>query len=110
MTQPYDFEIIRNKLRGKRPPNDILLIEEVAQINWGQVNHTNIEAASEILLRISADVIVCAHDLNGEERQRYKILFMKISNNIMYSGILEIYQDLKEYFRKYELYMVNLGP
>jgi hypothetical protein len=97
------------RLKAGRPPNDLSLIQEVGSIDWRNINDEEVDLACEIILRVSADVIVCASDCVGTERDNYWSAFSIIRNVIQKSGLPLRSKEFKEYYRKYLYYLSDFN-
>ena len=93
------------KLKASAPPNDLSLIQEVGSMDWRNINDEDIDLACEIILRVSADAIVCAGDCLGEERDSYKSAFSMIGDMISRSGLPLRSSEFNEYYQKYLSYV-----
>jgi hypothetical protein len=96
---------LNSRLKAGMPPSNLSLVREVASLDWTSVIGNNIDIACEIILRISADVIVCASDMNGEDRLEYESAFYDLKSNIDRSGLIGSSSEFDAYYNKYIEYL-----
>ena len=102
-----DPELVLGKLKLHNPPSHLSLLREVDSLEWRCETHQNIDTYSEILLRISADVIICGFDAKKSDIEIQKSIFHSIRNKISSSNLLKS-TDFLVYFRKFEFYINEL--
>ncbi|APG61530.1 hypothetical protein LPB140_00240 [Sphingorhabdus lutea] len=92
---------IKITLYKQRPPTDIKILQELININWSKISGANIDDACEIILRVSADVIIIRSCNTDPNYFQYKTVFSAIEKNIRASGLLDLSVEFNSYFRKF---------
>jgi hypothetical protein len=103
-----DIDSIVSALRKSTPPSNLSLLRRISSIDWDNVPEDDFEACSEIILRITADVIVYKFDIKENIREDYKSAFLSILNSVQESTLPARSEDFRGYFYKYRIRLAEL--
>lgn len=99
---------IKDALTNSRPPHSIELFHDISRVDWNSVIDGDIETCLDIILIVNANIILCAFDIHGDDRIKYKKLFERIAENIRKSTISSRSSEFSDFFSKYNEYMRNM--
>jgi len=102
----YDIHEVLDFINSNPPPVKEELLRCISNIKWPKYTSKDIDTYSEVLLKISAYVIVAANDDNNKiNKEFYLKYFNKIADNVILSGTDKIDSDFSRYYSKYLEYL-----
>lgn len=93
--------LIVSSLRKETPPSDLNLLKQIQLLDWNNITEADFDICSEIILRITADVMMCADIKDPGRRQEYRRVFLAIQEGVENSTLPAKFGDFRQYFSKY---------
>jgi hypothetical protein len=95
------------QLKIGKPPRKLDILVEISNIQWDEFTEYDIDKYCEILLELNAESITVIFS-NDKIKKEYLEIFDKVYENIISSNIINISEEIHEYFQKYSQYISEI--
>lgn len=96
-----DLNEILFDLKNQRPLCQISILERISRLNWANYSNEEGDLLCELILRITADLIVFRSEKSVDNKNGYENIFWKIRNEIDMSDLNGQSEEFRSYFEKF---------